>query len=104
MIGSLDVTPTETTEYTLRVTDGTATQTSRVTVNVLPNIVAEPVGPDTFRFPVPTVAQPETFSFTVSEGTLNYSLRIGATDNIVIVNPDDRDGTCCHGRNQRHRI
>lgn len=97
VIGSLDVTPTETTEYTLRVTDGTATQTSRVTVNVLPNIVAEPVGPDTFRFPVPTVAQPETFSFTVSEGTLNYSLRIGATDNIVIVNPDDRDGTVVTG-------
>jgi hypothetical protein len=92
-IGTLDVTPTETTEYTLRVTDGSATQTSRVTVNVLPNIVAEPLGPDVFRFAVPAIAEPATFSFTVSEGTLNYSLRIGASENIVVLDENDINGT-----------
>lgn len=91
--GTFEITPTDTTEYTLRVSDGTATQSSRVTVNVLPNIVAEPVGPDVFRFAVPAVAEPATFSFTVSEGTLNYSLRIGSPDNIVILNADDLNGT-----------
>lgn len=96
-IGTLEVSPTDTTEYTLRVTDGTATQTSRVTINVLPNIVAEPVGPDVFRFPVPTIAEAATFSFTVSEGTLNYSLRIGAPDNIVVPDEDDRNSTVAPG-------
>ncbi len=96
-LGTLDISPTETTEYTLRVTDGTATQTSRVTVNVLPNIVAEAIGPDVFRFPVPTIAEAATFSFTVSEGTLNYSLRIGAPDNIVVPDEEDRNGTVAPG-------
>jgi len=96
-IGTFDVTPSSTTEYTLRVSDGTSTQTSRVTVNVLPNIVTDAIGPDVFRFAVPAIAEPGTFSFSVREGTLNYSLRIGSPDIIVIPDDDDRDSTVVPG-------
>ncbi|MEM6428729.1 MAG: hypothetical protein AAF708_05760 [Deinococcota bacterium] len=91
--GTFDVTLDETTEFTLRVTDGNVTQTERVTVNVLPTIVAEPVGPSVFRFPVPTVAEPETFSFTINEGTLNYSLQVESPEIVNVINEDDLTGT-----------
>jgi hypothetical protein len=91
--GSFDVTLEETTEFTLRVTDGNVTQTERVTVNVLPTIIAEPIGPSVFRFPVPSIAEPETFSFEINEGTLNYSLRVESPEIVNIVNEDDLTGT-----------
>ncbi|MEM7737106.1 MAG: hypothetical protein AAF267_15090 [Deinococcota bacterium] len=91
---------TETTEYTLRVTDGTNEQSARITVNVLPEVVIEFEGSgDSFEYPVPQVNLEETATFRVVEGVLNYTLEVDDPD-VISINEEDLTGTVGEGETQ----